>query len=311
MPKEKRPTPFDALFMSGLAMMFTSSKTKVITENDRKWYWTSYNLIRIKMPLLFDGVKDNTIYKKIKNLEDIGFIEINTLLSKRQNKTFISLTPLGEKYLGIDSEGFVDSDFDGGSDDSSEHGLTIHPNVPEPSDDLSVGPSDKTSYGPSDDSSDIGKTINIREDVKEGKSMIDYSFFIPFINICKNFKDACERVKSDDTPEQMRKLYKVDEANSTMTVNLANLGVFKRLQIVSIERLDNIPLDKFEAFKSYKNTICALEHDPQIGHLVAEYAQLLDNKYVLLQHKYEADVLTMDRHIPETEVYEFIKNTKK
>ena len=141
--------------------------------------------------------------------------------------------------------------------------------------------------------------------------MIDYSFFIPFIKICKNFKEACERVKSDDIPEEMRKLYKIDEANQSMTIDLSNLGFFKPLQVVSMERLDNIPLSKFEGFKSYKNTICDLEHHHNVGPIISEYAQLVDSKYILLQHQNESDIKPMDTHVSEKEVFDFITNSKK
>lgn len=285
LPENKRPSINDVVFFQALTLLFNSSHTLVVYEDGVKHYWISYKLIKSKLPMLFEKHQNNSIYKKLKSLHDINLISINHKLSKKLSKTFISLTPLGEKFLTIDLDEPLNDETQsvqnsvqnthGGSDDLSD------PTSDDLSDPIFVNNSNPTKSIPntkkcpqkntSDDSSDGEYNIYIEYNI-----IINLLFILPINLICKNFLQA--KSIFDQNPQKFNKYLSFDMDNLSATLQLPFLSDFPRFKILSLQSLDNIPPTDFDALKSLVNDFSKIENTEIPNQIFNEYSQIINNK---------------------------------
>lgn len=64
----------------------------VIGGNNEPYYWVSYKRIKEALPLIYFKKSEECVYRDIKNLEKLGFVKMDSEMSKKRGKTYIKIT---------------------------------------------------------------------------------------------------------------------------------------------------------------------------------------------------------------------------
>jgi hypothetical protein len=61
-------------------------------EKNEPYYWVSYKRIKEALPLVYFKKSEESVYRDVKNLEKLGYVKMNSELSKKKGKTFMKTT---------------------------------------------------------------------------------------------------------------------------------------------------------------------------------------------------------------------------
>lgn len=86
----------DFATLNSIANLMAHPKTLSWKSKDtgEVFYWVSVEWIQTALPMVYQNMKPNSVYKRMKKLEQLGYIVTNKILSQNTGKTFIRL---GEK----------------------------------------------------------------------------------------------------------------------------------------------------------------------------------------------------------------------
>lgn len=71
-------------------------KIETYWEQEKTWYWISNQWVKKALPLVFKPTASyDTVYRKVKKLVELGYVESNTILSQKKNRSYYRLTEKG------------------------------------------------------------------------------------------------------------------------------------------------------------------------------------------------------------------------
>ena len=64
----------------------------VIGGNNEPYYWVSYKRIKEALPLVYFKKSEECVYRDVKNLEKLGYVKMDSEMSRKRGKTYIKIT---------------------------------------------------------------------------------------------------------------------------------------------------------------------------------------------------------------------------
>jgi len=294
---QNRPTISEAAILSGISLLVNGRGIKVTEHANRNWFWISYSLLRTKMPLIFDGLKDDSIYKALKKLETKQLLVLNSKLSKKSHRTYICLTSLSLFLLGLEhkpEQSDLKSELLSLTETSKYDTTRIENPTKTPPEEIA-----------SENFSDLASE-NFSDGVEEYIIETEYinNIFLPNIlsTDARAYERTCAEAREGVLPNPYNKVFSKFQ-NGQCMVDLSFLGIFFRFPMLSHSSLQNIPLEKFDKLKSLKNDLSEYQHH----FLVRDYFGMVEARYNEMLSDKISNMDAMDGFVPNDEVMDYAK----